>query len=368
MTVPGVPGTVIKSAPAGNRGLDGVETRVVFPSGGQGPTLVRMSIHFDGYLNGVVFFFSDKTTKTIGVQKGSKREIEFAPDERVARLIVRAGAWMDGIEVETTRGRTSRWCGGNGGSIRILESPKGYELIGIYGTAKDWMDSVGIMYRKSNGATGVRTIARGPQAVIGELPPLQSGNMANLSGIPSQFQKSTVVGDRGLNGAETSAIFHLGPALVGIRVHYGAYLDGIAFLFANGTQSVFGHARGGNERKIDLGPNERVARFLVGAGAWIDRIDVQTTKGRSTGWCGGSGGNVHILEAPQGYELIGIHGTVGDWLDSVGVMYKEKEDSRPGIATPATRLAESVVRCPHCTFDNPVGHTACDICCMSINK
>ncbi|RUS32297.1 Jacalin-like lectin domain-containing protein, partial [Jimgerdemannia flammicorona] len=151
VTIPG--GKCIKSAPAGHRGLNGAETIVPFPP--QGARLTKICVHHGDFLDGIVFGFADGTTNIIGTQGGGVTELELAPDEKIERITLQSGAWVDGLEIHTTKGRSTEWCGGRGGGPGSLAPPDRYELVGMWGTAKNWVDSVGILYRKREARVGV---------------------------------------------------------------------------------------------------------------------------------------------------------------------------------------------------------------------
>jgi hypothetical protein len=79
-------------------------------------------------------------------------------DEHISEVRIRAGHWVDGIQVQLSTGRTSGWMGGDGGTLNVLKPPKQkkeedgrgeYRIVGIYGTASDeFVDSLGIIYFK----------------------------------------------------------------------------------------------------------------------------------------------------------------------------------------------------------------------------
>ncbi|KAL1925804.1 uncharacterized protein VTP21DRAFT_687 [Calcarisporiella thermophila] len=114
----------------------------------QKPYLCKLRIHHGSFLDGIVFIWSDGSQLVAGGLGGGVTEFDLAPGEKIVRMDVNAGAWVDGVEVFTDRGRRSGWCGGRGGGMHELQAPHGYELVGIYGTAQSWTDSIGILYMR----------------------------------------------------------------------------------------------------------------------------------------------------------------------------------------------------------------------------
>lgn len=82
----------------------------------------------------------------------------------------------------------------------------------------------------------------------------------------------------------------------------------------------------GNDKKeyseFVLQPDERVVKFHVRNGAWIDGIQIETNKRKSPFYGNASGGHMTTLEVPHGFEIIGMYGYVGSWLDGLGIIYK----------------------------------------------
>ena len=147
--LPGIPGSVVKSDGCGHRGLGGKESVAVFHSSSQQKQLTSIRVHHGSFLDGLVFRWSDGSETLIGKRGGGCSEFYMQePGEFITGFIVRSGAWVDGLQIKTTAGRTSPWYGGQGGGMHVLEAPEGYALVGMYGSAARWMDHVGIFYQK----------------------------------------------------------------------------------------------------------------------------------------------------------------------------------------------------------------------------
>ncbi|KIW02940.1 uncharacterized protein PV09_05986 [Verruconis gallopava] len=106
-----------------------------------------------------------------------------------------------------------------------------------------------------------------------------------------------------------------------VRVYHGLALDGIEFCHEDGTSQLFGSRGGkpgGDEFVLDTRIGETIAGFYVRAGAWIDAIQIITTMtGRKSPIYGNpTGGSGHTLIPPNGYRVMGIAGSCGQWVDS----------------------------------------------------
>lgn len=73
--------------------------------------------------------------------------------------------------------------------------------------------------------------------------------------------------------------------MTSIRVFHGSSLDGIEFLFEDGTSQLFGQRGGkpgGSEFSLETRRGEMLLGFYVRAGAWIDGVQILTTTGRKS--------------------------------------------------------------------------------------
>jgi len=95
-----------------------------------------------------------------------------------------------------------------------------------------------------------------------------------------------------------------------------------ALPYTGETSSVLFGKQTNNYTDFHLQSGEYIAQFILRSGAWVDGLQVVTNTGRSSPFCGNNnGGSQGVLDAPQGYEIIGITGSVGNWVNSIGVLY-----------------------------------------------
>ena len=107
--------------------------------------------------------------------------------------------------------------------------------------------------------------------------------------------------------------------LVAIDIFSGASLDGLQLHYSNGTRCVFGPC-GGTPFRLQVGAGDTIQRLNVRAGAWIDAVEVVLKSGKSSGMRGNAtGGSLRVLEpTSSGGAFVGLYGTSGAWMDSIG--------------------------------------------------
>lgn len=142
--LPGIPGPVLKSAGYGNRQFNGRESTVSFTK-----PIQQISVRHGSFVDGLLFHFVDGTKAYIGSTAGGGHASIFAmqPREHITAVVVRSGAWVDGLQFKTNFGRVTPWYGGHGGGLHLAEPPEGYRVVGMYACSAQWMDQVGIFYQ-----------------------------------------------------------------------------------------------------------------------------------------------------------------------------------------------------------------------------
>ncbi|GAB5586797.1 hypothetical protein Unana1_01697 [Umbelopsis nana] len=146
VVLPGVPGTVFKSNALGHKGLGGQHESSVILLSNPRRYVCNIRVHHGGFFDGIVFCWSDGSQNILGQRGGGATDFPLSPGEYPVKFIVRSGAWIDGLQIILNSGRSSPWYGGTGGGLAEIEAPAGHQLIGLYATAGQWMDSFGIMY------------------------------------------------------------------------------------------------------------------------------------------------------------------------------------------------------------------------------
>ncbi|KAF1843664.1 zinc metallo protein-like proteinase [Cucurbitaria berberidis CBS 394.84] len=110
--------------------------------------LLSVKVYHGFALDGLEFIYEDATSQLFGKRGGTPTD--FPLDTRKGELILgfalRAGLWIDGIQILTTLGRKSDWFGNpNGGSGHTLIPPRGYTIGGISGSCGSWIDGFSLI-------------------------------------------------------------------------------------------------------------------------------------------------------------------------------------------------------------------------------
>ncbi|KAL1982447.1 hypothetical protein VTN96DRAFT_1294 [Rasamsonia emersonii] len=112
--------------------------------------LTSIKVYHGEALDGLEFCYEDATSQLFGKRGGKPGGDEFVFDtrrgENLLGFYVRAGAWIDGIEILTSLGRKSGVYGNaKGGSGHTLIPPRGYSIAGVSGSCGPWVDGFSLI-------------------------------------------------------------------------------------------------------------------------------------------------------------------------------------------------------------------------------
>lgn len=114
--------------------------------------------------------------------------------------------------------------------------------------------------------------------------------------------------------------------LVEIRIRSGDFIDGIQTVYENKMGQRFKSAWhggvGGNLSVFKLDPDEHIVRINGKHGLYVDHIEIITNKGRHKGWGGIGGEKYFVYNAPPKSYIHGFAGYAGEFIDSIGVIFK----------------------------------------------
>ncbi|KAF2200630.1 hypothetical protein GQ43DRAFT_65845 [Delitschia confertaspora ATCC 74209] len=107
--------------------------------------LVSIRVYHGFAVDGIEFFYEDNTSQLFGKRGGKPGGTDFPLDTRKGELLMgfclRAGLWIDGLQILTSLGRKSEWFGNpHGGSSHTLIPPRGYTIGGVSGSCGPWLD------------------------------------------------------------------------------------------------------------------------------------------------------------------------------------------------------------------------------------
>ncbi|CRG85942.1 hypothetical protein PISL3812_02945 [Talaromyces islandicus] len=116
----------------------------------QSKLLTSIKVYHSTALEGLEFCYEDATSQLFGKRGGKPNGDEFVFDTRRGEILlgfyVRAGLWIDGIEILTSFGRKSGIYGNaKGGSGHTLIPPRGYSIAGLSGSCGPWMDGLSMI-------------------------------------------------------------------------------------------------------------------------------------------------------------------------------------------------------------------------------
>ncbi|KAJ5489899.1 Mannose-binding lectin [Penicillium expansum] len=112
--------------------------------------LTSIKVYHGSAVDGIEFYYEDATSQLFGKRGGKPGGDEFVLDTRRGEILlgfyVRAGLWIDGIEILTSLGRKSGIYGNPaGGSGHTLIPPLGYKIAGISGSCASWIDGFSLI-------------------------------------------------------------------------------------------------------------------------------------------------------------------------------------------------------------------------------
>ncbi|GAD99108.1 zinc metalloproteinase [Paecilomyces variotii No. 5] len=123
-----------KGSKLGFSQMDGTQPHeIILESAKQTKLLTSIKVYHGFALDGIEFFYEDRTSQLFGKRGGKPGGDEFVLDTRRGESIlgfyVRAGLWIDGIEILTSLGRKSGVFGNaRGGSGHTLIPPRGFRI------------------------------------------------------------------------------------------------------------------------------------------------------------------------------------------------------------------------------------------------
>ncbi|KAI0198629.1 metallopeptidase [Astrocystis sublimbata] len=112
--------------------------------------LARMTIYHGDAVDGLEFHYDDGSSQLLGKRGGKPGGDRFSMEihnaEMIAGFAVRAGSWIDAIQIITSMGRRSPVYGkADGGSLRTLFVPNGYKICGLRAGCADWLNNLSLI-------------------------------------------------------------------------------------------------------------------------------------------------------------------------------------------------------------------------------
>ncbi|KAI3319904.1 putative peptidase family-domain-containing protein [Xylariaceae sp. AK1471] len=99
-------------------------------------------------IHGLEFHYDNGSSQLFGKRDGisEKFMLDIRNAEVIVGFAVRAGLWIDAIQIITSTSRRSPFYGNvNGGSLHTLFVPSGFKICGVAGTYADWLDGFSVI-------------------------------------------------------------------------------------------------------------------------------------------------------------------------------------------------------------------------------
>ncbi|KAI1289012.1 metallopeptidase [Xylaria venustula] len=115
--------------------------------------LTSVTVYHTSAVDGLEFHYDDGSSQLFGKRGGRAGGDKFIMDIRNAEVIVgfavRAGSWIDAIQIITSTSRRSSVYGNmSGGSLHTLLVPNGFKICGVSGSCADSLDSFSLLITK----------------------------------------------------------------------------------------------------------------------------------------------------------------------------------------------------------------------------
>ncbi|KAK3941195.1 putative peptidase family-domain-containing protein [Diplogelasinospora grovesii] len=150
-----------------------------------------------------------------------------------------------------------------------------------------------------------------------------------VPGIPKTAYRGKKLGNSQMEGSQPheflfTSTLRQDRVLSRIIFYHGFAVDGLEFVYDDDSRQLFGKRggkEGGDAFDMDIRRGEYITGFYVRSGFWIDAIQVLTSLGRRSPLFGNAhGGSAHTLIPPRGYNIVGVTGSCGPWVDGFSVI------------------------------------------------
>lgn len=133
------------------------------PSGGMGGStftdglkgdleVAEVKVRSKDYIDAIQIIYGDKAGDTSvsdqhGGTGGSPSNFRLEPEEYITEVGGKYGYYIDSLWIKTNQGRTKNW-GGSGGEVSFKYiAPPETRIVGFFGQAGDFLDSIGVIMR-----------------------------------------------------------------------------------------------------------------------------------------------------------------------------------------------------------------------------
>ncbi|MFH5803257.1 jacalin-like lectin [Alienimonas sp. DA493] len=117
-----------------------------------------------------------------------------------------------------------------------------------------------------------------------------------------------------------------GDRIAEIRIWSGSVVDSIQLVLIRGDGSIRTLDRhggsGGDPSSFSLARGESIVRIWGRCGDLIDKLNIQTSAGKTYTFGGGGGRSTYSFSVPQGQKFDGFWGRSGSLIDALGIIHR----------------------------------------------
>ena len=130
----------------------------------------------------------------------------------------------------------------------------------------------------------------------------------------------------GNGGAEFERLMPPGATISNINVYHGQYVDGFEIVYRDRKGNKGSFRQGSirpNPYRYDLDKGVTITGISGRAGQFVDSIRFHFSDGSKTQLCGGNGGGDYFITVPAKASAVGFYGKSGEYVDSIGIVFKQ---------------------------------------------
>ncbi|TMW63319.1 hypothetical protein Poli38472_002260 [Pythium oligandrum] len=227
-------------------------------------------------------------------------------NEYVTRVEVRAMCWIDGMRIHTNL-RSTRWFGGFGGQLHVLQPDEGFKIHGFFGSrGNSYVGKLGVYCSPITENAPTLPGSRSYVPVSGTIGTIDKVGLGYAEGPHQDFSYRDI-------------------PIAAVAIKCGDFVDNIRLVTPEehnaGSTETDRETYVMGEHVWALLPGEYIVNVQVRSGHWLDAVRFKTNL-RKSPWFGGDGGEKHKLVGPTGTRISGIYGTRGaSVVDSLGGFY-----------------------------------------------
>lgn len=282
--------------------------------------ITNLSLRCDKFIHQISLTYENGRTFYHGGPGGSSEQFHFGQDEHITKItVVASKRKIRHLEFTTNRNRTVRSSSTNEKEYQKtkLEAPEGCVLVGVYGRAGMLLDGIGFLWGIQ---PDVKEMVQGRTSWW--VPEDKDKGGRDSTSTPTQEYFGGIGGESFNDGVNNGRI-------TGIEVRSGNAIDELFITYTSESiekETSHGGSGGSDIQCLTMYEGEYVTEVHVMYNSKrVMQLVFKTTHRRLFGPCGcnedekGQGTFIKdVVKAPPGHVLLGIRGTAGQFLHSIG--------------------------------------------------